>query len=355
MRSLIKYLHAVALMAATLASYAVEPTWSIDFCSVFDNREGDNRYTDTKTFFFTSLAPELGLSFSETDRIAGGVVWNQPIGCEWDGHRVSPTLYYRHDGSAADSPWSFSMGMFPRKQLREEMPGFLWSDSMAYTQRNIRGLLVQYRGDKGFVDAYVDWRGMQTEKQREAFNIVVHGRMQPRGGAFFVGGHAMMNHFALQKNAPDNQHIVDNFVVNPYIGVNLSDGTALDSLMFRAGPLLTLERNRENSEWKTPLGAWAECVVLWRWLGVREEFYAGGRQMPDYKPFASLLYQGEPYYQSKYYSRTDVFADIYSNSFVKLRASLDFHVAQSAFTFYQRIVLTVNLPGGGRTGFFRRK
>ena len=124
MRSLIKYLHAVALMAATLASYAVEPTWSIDFCSVFDNREGDNRYTDTKTFFFTSLAPELGLSFSETDRIAGGVVWNQPIGCEWDGHRVSPTLYYRHDGSAADSPWSFSMGMFPRKQLREEMPGY---------------------------------------------------------------------------------------------------------------------------------------------------------------------------------------------------------------------------------------
>lgn len=77
--------------------------------------------------------------------------------------------------------------------------------------------------------------------------------------------------------------------------------------------------------------------------------------MPAYQPFRSLLYQGEPYYQSKYYSRTDVYADIYRNEFVKLRASLDFHVAQSAFTFYQRIILTVNLPGGGRTGLFRRK
>ena len=349
-----KYFLTVVFGAACAVSCAIEPTWSVDFSSVFDNREGDNRYTDTKTFFFTNLAPELGLKFTESDRIAGGVVWHQPIGCEWDGHRISPTLYYRHDGGD-DSPWSFSMGMFPRTQLREEMPGFLWSDSMAYTQRNIRGLLVQYRGSKGFVDAYVDWRGMQTEKQREAFNIVVHGRVHPRGGAFFVGGHVMMNHFALQKNAPENQHIVDNFVVNPYIGWNLGRHTGLDSLIVRMGPLLTIERNREFSEWKTPVGAWAECTAQWRWLGVKEELYAGGRQMPDYQPFRSLLYQGEPYYQSKYYSRTDVYADIYRNEFVKLRASLDFHVAQAAFTFYQRIILTVNLPGGGRTGLFRRK
>lgn len=30
---------------------AVEPTWSVDFGSVFDNREGDNKYAEAKTFF----------------------------------------------------------------------------------------------------------------------------------------------------------------------------------------------------------------------------------------------------------------------------------------------------------------
>ena len=40
---------------------AVEPTWSVDFGSVFDNREGDNRYAEAKTFFFTNLAVEGGI------------------------------------------------------------------------------------------------------------------------------------------------------------------------------------------------------------------------------------------------------------------------------------------------------
>ena len=211
-------LSALCLTAQT----GIKPTWEVDFDAVFDNREGSNRYTDTRTFFFVNLAPEVGLRFTAADRIAGGVVWNQPVGAGWKQYHLSPTLYYRHDGAARQSPWSFSMGMFPRKQLTEEMPGFLWSDSLAYHQRNIRGVLVQYRRDHGFAEAYVDWRGMQSREQREAFNIVVHTRWHVRRTSpLFVGGYVMMNHFALQEDAPADQHIVDNFVVHPYAGVNL--------------------------------------------------------------------------------------------------------------------------------------
>jgi hypothetical protein len=343
------------LLAVAICAAAVEPTWKVDFGSVFDNREGDNAYTDTKTFLFTNLAPELGLKFSASDRIAGGVVWHQPIGCEWEGHKLSPTLYYRHEGSEISNPWSFSMGMFPRTQLREELPGFLWSDSLAYSQRNIRGFLIQYERDRGFFDAYVDWRGMQTETQREAFNIVFHGRWFPKAGSpFFVGGHAMMNHFALTKHASEDEHIVDNFVVNPYIGADLGKATSLDSLIVRGGPLLTIERNRAGDKWETPLGIWAEAVGEWKWLGVKESIYAGGRQMPSYIPFRSQLYNGEPFYQAKFYSRTDVYANIYRTEYVKLRASLDFHFAGSSFIFYQRIILAITLPGGKKIGYFHK-
>lgn len=340
-----KYLILLAAVVASFQGFAVTPTWSVDLDAVFDNREGDRTYSDTKTFLFTRLAPELGLNFTSSDRIAGGVVWYQPIGCEWDGHRVSPTLYYRHESSET-SPWSFSMGMFPRTQLREKMPDFLWCDSLDYTQRNIRGMLVQYSHRRGFFDFYLDWRGMQTEKQREAFNVVFHGRVHPKaGGCFFVGGHAMMNHFALQKNSPADQHIVDNFVVSPYVGVDLSGKTFLDSLSVRGGLLMTIERNRADGEWHAPAGFRMEACAEWKWFGLKEIFYAGGAQMPSYIPFRSQLYQGEPYYQARTYSRTDIYANVLRNKWINLKVSLDFNVAGSTLNFYQRVILSVNVDG----------
>ncbi|MCM1072134.1 MAG: hypothetical protein NC210_10075 [[Clostridium] fimetarium] len=332
----------LALLAA-FAAPAQHLTWEIDFGSVFDNREGSNRYTDTKTFFFTHLAPEIGLRLSDKDRIAGGVVWDQPIGCQWEGARVSPTLYYRR----VDGRWRFSMGMFPRRQLREQMPEFLWSDSLSYHQNNIRGVLVQYEHPgRGFFDAYVDWRGMQTATQREAFNIVFHGLWRPRReGLFFIGAHAMMNHFALSRENKENQHIVDNFLANPYVGANLARVTPLDSLRVRAGLLLTVERNRANpsDSWQTPCGGWLELTAQYRRFGLKNSLYAGGKLFPSYLDFGASLYQGEPFYRSSLYNRTDVWADIIRGSVVGLRASLNFHVTSDAFIFYQRLILRVNI------------
>jgi len=330
---------AILAILAPAVSTAQEVTWSIDFGSVFDNREGDNTYSDTKTFFFTNLAPEIGLKFTKHDRIAGGVVWNQPIGNEWEGHRISPTLYYRHDGRR----WSASMGMFPRTQLREQLPGFLWCDSLKYFQRNIRGVLVQYHSRDAFIDFYLDWRQLQTDTKREAFNIVFHGQWRPGNRNFLLGGHAMMNHFALTRNAPDNQHIVDNFLANPYIGVDLSHATPLDSLMIRGGALITIERNRAYDKWQMPAGAWLEFTGEWRWLGLKNSLYAGGKLLPSYSEHGPALYQGEPYYQTGFYNRTDIYARIIRNRWVNLEASLDFNVAKGSFIFYQRLLLRVYL------------
>ena len=63
-----------AALCVSAAAQAQKLTWSVDFGSVFDNREGDKTYTRAETYFFTSLAPEIGLQFTRRDRIAGGVV-----------------------------------------------------------------------------------------------------------------------------------------------------------------------------------------------------------------------------------------------------------------------------------------
>ncbi|MDE7442867.1 MAG: hypothetical protein K2M65_01745, partial [Muribaculaceae bacterium] len=96
-----------------------------------------------------------------------------------------------------------------------------------------------------------------------------------------------------------------------------------------------------DSDWKTPAGIWADMCVQWRWLGVKNTFYGGGRLYPLYSKFGALLDQGEPYYASKYYNRTSVYATLMNNSFMNLRASLDFNVTENNFNFYQKLILRV--------------
>ncbi|MDE6633179.1 MAG: hypothetical protein K2K23_09295, partial [Muribaculaceae bacterium] len=112
---------ALFLLSATSGLLAQRPDlyWSVDMSAVFDNREGDTKYAPAKTFFQTQLSPEIGISlYDDRHRIAAGAVWTQPIGCEWEGHRISPTVYYRYQSKGI----RFAMGMFGRDQRYAEMP-----------------------------------------------------------------------------------------------------------------------------------------------------------------------------------------------------------------------------------------
>ena len=318
-------------LASALWVGAIEPTWNVELKTIFDNREGHSDITAADTYFFANLAGEVGLRFSPTDRIAGGVYWFQPVGTKWQKHHVSPTLYYRHDGPR----WRFSMGMFPRRELLEQLPDYLWNDSLSYCQNNIRGALVQYVHPRGFAEAYLDWRGLRSKTTREAFNIVFHGQRALYGDWLGVGGYAQMNHYALNRDAPEAQHIVDNFLVNPYVAADLTKKTPLDSLEVRAGLLMTVERNRErpDSRWDTPKGLSLLVVGEYRRFGVKNHLYIGQPLFPSYNalspefvpgedgqpevvvaPLGPKLYQGEPYYQKRFYDRLDLYYSFYKTA-----------------------------------------
>ena len=71
----------LAVMATLAADAQQKLTWSVDFGTVFENREGDNYYSPDQTIFFTRLSPEVGLSMLDgMHNIAGGVSWIQPVG-----------------------------------------------------------------------------------------------------------------------------------------------------------------------------------------------------------------------------------------------------------------------------------
>ncbi|MDE6228186.1 MAG: phosphatase PAP2 family protein [Muribaculaceae bacterium] len=341
---------AAAIAAATLTvgpAGAQKFEWGGEFGAFFDNREGNAVHTAAETYFLTRLAPEIGVSFNGGEhRVMGGAVYTQPIGCEWDGHVISPTLYYRYEGKR----FSGSLGMFPRRQLIRRLPEYLVSDSTRYFQNNLRGALLQYQTGLGFMEFICDWRGMQTTRRREAFAVILTGEYRHPGGLLRAGGTAMLNHLAKVKNAPADQFVVDNMIVNPAVGVDfaglLRPWGNWKELELSVGPLASLTRDRADNRWRRAVGVRAELSArFWR-IGLRNVAWAGNAPLfPLYGRFGAQLSEGEPFYESSWYNRTEVSALLLRwRNIVDLRAELDFHWAdRSDFMFYQRILLTVTI------------
>lgn len=334
-----------AISAAETPDNSEKPkfAWNVDFRSVFDNRECDVRYTPAKTYFLAQLSPEIGVKFSGGRHlISGGVVYTQPIGCEWDGHRLSPTLYYLYNNRST----RFAFGMVPRRHLVRELPNYIESDSANYFQNNIRGAMVALERPDGFFQALVDWRGMQGVNRREAFHIIGQGEWHRPGNIFLAGGLIMLNHLAKRKNAPETEFVVDNIVANPYVGVDLTSIVSpLDSLSVRVGPITSLTRHRADNKWITPIGLWSDITISWWRLSLNNTLYFGNKPLfPLHRMFGSLLNEGEPFYAAKFYNRTTVKGNIFSyKNIVTLDAALDFHAASHNFTFYQRLLLRVTI------------
>jgi len=339
-----------AVMAAILLPAAVQAQkfeWGGEFATVFDNREGNGAHTPAQTYFLTRLAPEIGVSLNHrTHRVMAGVVYTQPIGCEWEGHRLSPTLYYHYRRRHL----SGSLGMFPRTQLLSPLPEYLVSDSTRYFQHNLRGALLQYQDCRGYFEMLCDWRGMQTSKRREAFAVIARGEWQPCKKIVRLGGTAMLNHLAKVKNAPADQYVVDNMIANAWAGLDfrrsLRPWRNWHALSLRVGALTSLTRNRADNRWLSAVGIRAELdATFWRFT-LRNVAWVGNRPLyPLYGKFGPQLSEGEPYYSSKWYNRTELSCLLLSwRKTVSLRAELDFHLAdKSDFMFYQRLLLTVRI------------
>lgn len=338
-RRIIAVAAATLLLVLPLSAQKPQLTWSVDLGSVFENREGDNYYSPDQTIFLTRLSPEVGLKVLDgAHRIAGGVSWIQPGGNGWRDYKLCPTLYYAYKSPS----WRLAVGMLPRTMLIEELHTVLLSDSLRYRQPNIRGVLLQYVKPKGHFEVALDWRSLQTDSQREAFNVNFAGRCNPTG-ALLVGGRVQINHLAKSLSDYDDQGVNDDITVNPYVGLNLSHRTALlDSLEITAGPIINLERDRRyDHAWRTPAGVLVDAVAEWRIFGIKETFFAGKNLYPLYPRYGALLNMGDPNYQARLYSRTNVYARIFSNEYVDFEASLDFHYTKEAFAFWQRIALRV--------------
>jgi hypothetical protein len=302
---------------------------------VVNNREGGKEdFTPDETFIFTRLAPELGISMLDGEHVLkGGVVWYQPMIDDMSGHKVLPTLYYRYNDPDG---WHVTAGLMPRSLMVKRAPRYLWSDSLNYVQPNMRGIMAQYIKPEGYIEFALDWRQMQSKHQREAFTTTFNSDWRV-AGPFGLGGHLQYSHLAKSVRHATDQFVNDDLLINPMVSVDFSGRTALDSLRVAAGAIITMERNRAEDCWHNQAGFIATATARWRWLQLDQSFYAGNPLFPLYSLHGSQLNLGDPYYNYKLYSRTDLTAHVVSNRFVDLSASLMFHATDQMTGFWQQL------------------
>lgn len=325
-------------------SVGSEFRYNVDFATYFDNREYDGGgYQRAQTIFATRLSPEIGFELRDgaggRHRMMAGVHYTQPLGGEWRDARVLPTAYYRFGIKG----FAVALGAIPYGLRYEVMPEWLMYDSIAYARPNIQGALLSYGSRHGFVEMMCDWRGSRSAERREMFRLVLNGRYRYKW--IELGGYGQINHKAGFDPPHEYEGVCDDIYVNPQVGADVTGYVPLDSLALRVGYILGVQRDREKGVGEMPQGVMVELYAAWWFVGVKNTFYYGENLMPYYGVYGADLNQGDPFYQSRLYNRTDVFVYLYRNNFVNCHFSWNFHYDAVRLQHQQQLTVRFSLDG----------
>lgn len=319
---------------------AQDVLWNVDFETRFENREGGDDLTPDQTLLYLRLNPELGVTLPADGRhrLMGGVAWYQPITDHGHGYKVLPAVYYHF----AAEKTGLALGFVPRRLLLEQLPSYLMSDSLQYCTPVLRGLMVTNRGRRGWLQAVLDWRQMQSETRREAFVATVSGFVNlDARGRWSIGGHAQYNHLAKRKNAPEGECVNDDGTINPMLRWQ-----ALPGLRVQAGAIIQLQRARDEGKWYAPCGAVLSANFRHRWISIDEQLFAGKNIFPLYNRYGPELNLGDPYFCTKFYSRTDAYAVLFDRKCLDVRLGVTLHASQGRpFGWWQAIKVSYNIGG----------
>lgn len=321
------------------AQKPVQFIYDVDFTTYFDNREYYKPYQEAQTILNFRLSPQVGVRILDrvggTHELIAGVNYTQRLGGNWRDVQFNPIAYYHY----AYRGFDLGMGAIPYTRRIMPMPEWLMYDSLTYMHPNIQGALFQYRDERGFVEMMCDWRGAQTPTRQEMFRIVGNGQYQYQW--LQVGGLAHMNHKA-SFAAPNHEYVMDDVHLHAFLGADVTDYTPFDSLSIRAGYIFGWQRDREIYESFFNHGLIIESYASWWFLGLKNTFYYGDNLQP-LRPRNAFVCLGDPFYQSRIYNRTDIFAYLYRSSFVNFYLSWNMHYDGNRLQHQQQMIVRFEL------------
>ena len=278
-----------------------------DFNFDFDNTEytGANLGA-SETLFGISLAPVLRFEWNEKHSLGVGVNMQKMFGSVRFLDDIDLVAYYQFKGEK----YGAVAGLFRREKLMGRYSEAFFSNAYLVDNRLVQGLALQYHDKVGYAELVADWNGMYSQATREQFRILFSGEGR-FANVMYAGASAEMHHYA---NRADFQYnVVDDFVINPYIGVDFSMIVDIDA---RLGYLQSLQRDRLTGEgWQVPMGGELFLRVSCWGVFISNNLYVGKNLQPLYNSvgkegtiYGADLYASDPFYGTTtgIYNRTGI-------------------------------------------------
>ena len=311
----------------------------------FDNTEySGSGLGVAETLFGATLAPVLRYEWNGKHNLGVGANMQKMFGSARFLDQIDLVAYYQFQSEK----YGALAGLFRRDKLLGRYSEAFFSNAWLASNRVVQGLTLQHTFKGGFEELVVDWNGMYSMATREQFRILYSTEIN--FAKIMYGGVAFeMQHYA---NRADFMHnVVDNIVLNPYIGV---DFKAFFDFDIRLGYLLSLQRDRIlGGGWKRPMGGELSFRMS-RWgVFISNNLYVGDNLQPLYNAvgaegtiYGADLYASDPFYgtTSAIYNRTGIG---YERHFLKERITVKAEMVlktEGKRLYTQQIVaLVVNL------------
>ena len=304
--------------------------YRVESFNFFDNREVHSPYQISQTLFGSRLGAEVGLQY-EANRIMLGVVGVKDFGQE-NLTLKDVTFYYAYE----EGHFSGAVGAFPRSCLNRELPDIFVYDSLRYYSPMLHGVLLQYTSRYGSAEFYCNWINKQGVGEREVFELVTDGRVGLKG--YCLGWNIQLLHFSIPRPAAGLK-VYDKLMINPYVGYEKSDLGYLDAFAVDLGLMLSLNRDRHDMVWKSPMGFMGELRLRkWR-FELCDCLYAGNPQFSDFDKYGPALHRGDPYYRSSLYNRTDIRFYLLNRDVVQCYVGASFHCTEGSLDNSQSVML----------------
>ena len=330
----------------------VSYSYGLTFETGFDNREyRPVSPSPSQTIFGARVVPSVGVilqsnGLKHSATVGADVLreFGQSSGENTEGYRLKAVqFYYGMKGQFGKTVFTMTTGIFP-KGFGKEYPSSFVSDSLRFYDRNYEGLLMTFSRPESYFEIGCDWIGMYERSSRERFMIFSQGEAKVKG-LMTVGYYATMFHYACSQEVAG---VVDNILLNPWVGFDVSEKVPLTKAIFKIGWLQAAQNDRRNIGRFTFPGGAQVNVELTKWnFGLKNEFFYGRDLMPYYdktdeagNKYGSSLYYGDPFYHSVQgghglYDRAEIFYEPGIADFLRLRISLIAHFGKEYMGWQQ--------------------
>lgn len=311
--------------------------WKAEVNYFFDNTEyARSNYAITQTMSGVNLTPQIGLSWDGTHYIFGGVNLLKRTGSNDFIDKVSFIGYYQYEKANS----KLYAGIFPRRDLLRNYSDFLFQDSVTNFTPSMQGLFWQMENESSFFNLWLDWNGAQSPTVHETF--FVGASAYKKLGVFFADFQSYMFHYANTSPGTPGFNVCDNILGQGNLGLELKDLSHKGSLLFSAGVLAGIERERSVQDY-SPVGLVLRLKLEAFNLGLDSRFYWGDQRMKMYNKFGNSLYWGNPFLQSGSYLQSRLYWQIFNNQIVNARLASNFHLSEGQLMFEQMFTVTAKL------------